>query len=75
MRALFGYVYVYSIFGQWKIDSTHNMFDRTGCVRVNIELEDLCGQPQGRTGVGNVDNAADVSLNWCGTEDGVSLGS
>ena len=57
--------------GQCEIPSAE--IDGFGSLRIDgyIEIEDPGRQPQGRTGIGNVDNAADVPFDRRGAENGV----
>lgn len=53
------------------VDELH----RAGGRGVDVEVEDLGGQPQRGAGVGHVDHTADVALHRRCAEDGVGLGA
>src|SRR6218665_2181890 len=55
------------------VDAAIEHFDRACGGGVDVEIENLRGQPQRGTGIGHVHHAADMALHRCGAEDGVRL--
>src|SRR5216684_8367872 len=50
-----------------------DVLDRARRTRHDIEIENVGRQPQGRAGIGNIDDAGDMPLHWRRAEDGISL--
>src|SRR5260370_37791017 len=59
--------------GHRYIHPARDMLDRPRRTRHDIEIEDVGRQPQGRAGIGNIDDARDMSLHRRGAKDGVGL--
>src|SRR5258708_16966278 len=58
---------------QRHMDIALDVLDRTSRGRHDVEIEYFCRQPQGRTGVGHVDNAGDVALARSRSQDRIGL--
>ena len=59
--------------GERNIDRAVEILRRPVGIGHHVPLEDIGGQPQRGTGIGDIDHARDMPLHWRGAEDGVGL--